>query len=211
MNSLQLVTKRLYFGVDAMRLREATGRVLSRMVGQPPERATIGIDTLAQDFRLSAPASRSLADQMVLSGLLERRAPNGFEYVVTEKFREYAQARIVEPLPRDRAQLLLTHIVELAAHFNRTAVRNKYEIEIIAVFGDYMSRDAELASLRLGVTGRRRAPGKRHAAGRATEPTSGHEQIRALFEDLSSFVQVRFFQQLQEIPRPFSVCFKDES
>jgi hypothetical protein len=211
MNSLQLVTRRLYFGVDAMRLREATSRVLSRMAGQPPERAIVGLDTLAQDFQLSAPASRSLAEQMVEKGLLERRQPHGVEFGITDKFREYAQARIVEPLPRSRGMLLLTHISDFAAHFNRTAIRNKYEIEAIAVYGDYMSRDAELSSLRLGVTGRKRAPGQRHAAGRATEPTHGHEQIRELFEELSSFVQVRFFKRLQDVPRPFSVFFKDET
>ena len=210
MNTLQLVTRRLYFGVDAMHLREAATRVLSRVEGLPPERATIGLDTLAQDFRLNAPASRSLAEQMVDSGLLQWRNREKFEYGITDKFRHYAQARIVEPLPRSRAQLIVTHVADLAEHFNRTANRNKYEIEAVAVFGDYMSRDPELSAILLGVTGRRRAPGERPTAGRATEPLYGHEQIRTLFEELSSFVQVKFFQRLPDVPRPFSVIFKDE-
>ena len=37
--------------------------------------------------------------------------------------------------------MLLTHCTELAEQFNRTALRNKYEIEAIAVFGSYMSRN----------------------------------------------------------------------
>ena len=39
MKSRTLVTERLYFGVDAFRLREATGKVLSRVVGLAPDRA----------------------------------------------------------------------------------------------------------------------------------------------------------------------------
>ena len=146
---------------------------------------------------------------MVRGGLLERRLANVDEYAVTDKFRQYAQARIVEPMPRSRAQLLLTHIADLAEHFNRTASRNKYEIEELAVYGGYMSREPELAELSIGVTGRRRTLA-RAIVGRATTPTDGHEQIRKLFEDLSSFVQIRFFYRLQYIPRPFTVLFKDE-
>ena len=75
-----------------------------------------------------------------------------------------------------------------------------------------MSREPELADLSIGVTGRRRAPHSRPLAGRATtSPTAGHEQIRKLFEELSSFVHVRFFRHLQDIPRPFSVIFRDEA
>ena len=34
MKTLTLVTKRLYFGIDPLRLREASGRVLARIHGQ---------------------------------------------------------------------------------------------------------------------------------------------------------------------------------
>ena len=211
MNVFQLVTRHLYFGVDAMQLRNSAERVLMRVQGQPPDRATVGLDTLAQDFRLSTQESLTMVDQMVQKGLLERGNPNSAEYGITDKFRLYANARIVDPLPRARAQLLLTHMADLAAHFNRKATRNKYEIETLAVYGSYMSREPELPELSLGVTGRRRSPDARHVAGRATAPTGGHEQIRELFEKLSSFAQIRFFHRLQDIPRPFSVIFKDET
>jgi hypothetical protein len=73
-----------------------------------------------------------------------------------------------------------------------------------------MSLDADLPELSLGVTGRRRPPGERPASGRASKATEGHEQIRALFEKQSSFVQVSFYHRLQDVPRPFSVIFKDQ-
>lgn len=210
MNAFQLVTKQLYFGVDALRLREASGRVMMRVHGQPPERATVGLETLAKDFRLSVRESRFMADQMVQQGLLERFHPQGSEFGITDKFRQYAQARIVEPLPRMRAQLLLTHMADLALHFNRNAHRNKYEIEALAVFGSFMSREPELPELSVGVTLRRRSPNARQIAGRATVPNGGHEQVRELFEKLSSFVQLRFFRRVQDVPRPFTVFLKDE-
>ncbi len=208
MKSVTLVTKRLYFGLDALRLRDATERVLSRVHGIPPDRATVRLDALVQDFRVSAAASRAMVDEMVRKGLLQPVAPHGSEYGITDKFRQYALARIVEPLPRTRAKMLLDHIAELAAHFNRTATRNKYEIEAIAVYGAYMSRDTELSDLSLGVTGRRRMPGGRPAGGRAVKPVEGSEEIRELFEAQSTFVDVSFFHHLQDVPRPFAVVFR---
>ncbi len=208
MKTLTLVTRRLYFGVDALRLRDATERVLSRVHGIPPDRATVRLDALVEDFRVSAAASKTMVDQMVRDGLLEPIAPYGSEFGITDKFRQYAWARIVEPLPRTRAKMLLDHIADLAHQFNRTAWNNKYEIEAIAVFGGYMSLDKELAELSLGVTGRRRLPRELGASGRATKPVEGHERIRALLEAQSSFVQVSFFGRLQDVPRPFSVTFK---
>jgi hypothetical protein len=209
MNVFQLVSRHLYFGVDAMHLRTAAERVLMRLQGQPPGRAVVGLDTLAHDFRLSPRDSLSMVEQMVQSGLLEKARPHSADYLITEEFRRYAGARIVEPLPRSRAQLLLTHMADLAAHFNRNATRNKYEIEVLAVHGSFMSREPELAALPLAVTGRRRAPVARPTVGRATTPNSGREQIRTLFEELSSFVQVKFYRHLEDVPRPFCVIFKD--
>ena len=114
MNVFQLVTRHLYFGVDAMRLQVAAGRILMRLQGQPPERATVGLDTLAQDFRLSPRESRNMVDEMLQYGLLERKNTSAAEFVVTDKFRLYARARIVDPLLRARAQLLLGHMGDMA-------------------------------------------------------------------------------------------------
>jgi hypothetical protein len=150
-----------------------------------------------------------MVDEMLQYGLLERQNPSASEYVITDKFRLYAQARIVDPLPRSRAQLLLGHMGDLAEHFNRTASRNKYEIEALAIYGAYMSREPELPELSIGVAGRRRAHVAAPVVGRATATVSGHEQIRKMLEELSSFVQVKFFRHLEDVPRPFSVFFRD--
>jgi hypothetical protein len=98
---------------------------------------------------------------------------------------------------------------DLAQHFNRTASRNKYEIEALAVYGSYMSREPELPELSIGVAGRRRAHVAAPVAGRSTAVIMGHEQIRKILEELSSFVQVKFFRHLEDVPRPFSVFFRD--
>ena len=122
-------------------------------------------------------------------------ATHGADFAITTRFREIARARIIEPLPRDQAQILISHCVELAARFNRTAVRNKYEIEVVAVYGGYMSRQPDIADLELGITGRRRTPDhQRTLIGRATTPTEGTERIRELFERQSDFIEVQVLQ-----------------
>jgi hypothetical protein len=104
--------------------------------------------------------------------------------------------------------MLLTHIADLAWHFNRTAIDNKYEIDALAVFGSFMTLEPELAELTVAVTGRRRPPVVRPAAGRATLSQRGHEQIRELIEGQSRYLQAKFLQRLDDVPRPFSVIFK---
>lgn len=208
MKPLTLVTKKLYFGVDAQRMRESSARVLVRLEGQPPGRAVVKLDALVEDFRVSAAASRSMIEEMLRRGLLERHDARGGEYGVTEKFRRYADAEIVEPLPRGRAKMLLTHVADLAWQFNRTATDNKYEIDALTVFGSYMTLEPELEEVALGVTGRRRPPPQNPATGRATEPLHGHDRIRELIEDQSRYLRAHFFQQLDDVPRPFTVLFK---
>lgn len=211
MKTLTLVARRLYFGVDALRLRDAAERTLLRVQGLPPERARINADALAQDFGWSPGASAAMIEQLVQSGLLQRLAPHAAEFRLTDKFRRCALARVVEPLPRAKAQLILNHLAELAARFNRSENRNKYEIDSLAVFGQYMSTDDDLADLSIAVTGRRRPAPERAVFGRATVPTQGTDQIRALLEAPSSFISVSFVHRLQEVPRPFSVVFKAET
>ena len=208
MKAVTLVTRRLYFGVDAMQMRDSTARVLSRLEDLPPEQPVIKLAALVEDFRVSAAASRTMVEEMLRHGLLQRLSDRSGEYGVTEKFRLYADARIVEPLPRSRAKMLLNHVADLAWHFNRTAIENKYEIDALAVFGPFMSLEPELEELTVACTGRRRVPAERPAAGRATKAQQGHEQIRELIEGQSSYLQARFFQRLDDVPRPFSVIFK---
>jgi hypothetical protein len=209
--SFTLVTKRLYFGVDALRLRDATERVLLRVQGLPAERARVNADALAQDFGWSPSLSRAMIEQLVRGGMLQRLSPHASEFGITDKFRRCAHARIVDPLPRSRAHMLVAHIADLAVDFNRTGTRNKYEIDAIAVYGGYMNTGDDLTELSLAVTGRRRPPAERPLIGRATVPTEGTEQIRTMLERLSGFITVSFVQGFQDLPRPFSVVFKADS
>jgi len=210
MKPLTLVTRKLYFGLDAQRMREASARVLARIDAHPAEQPVVRLDALVEDFRVSAAASRSMVDEMLRRGLLERHDSRGGEYGITEKFRRYAEAEIVEPLPRARAKLLLTYVADLCWQFNRTALDNKYEIDALAVFGSYMSLEPELEELTVGITGRRRSPPQNPTAGRATQPLQGTEQIRALIESQSPYLRAHLFAHLDDVPRPFSVLFKSK-
>ena len=69
--TVTLVTRRLYFGVDAMQMRDATARVLSRLE-ERPDQPLVKLDALVEDFRVSAAASRPMIDEMVRHGLLQR-------------------------------------------------------------------------------------------------------------------------------------------
>jgi len=209
MKTPTLVANRLYYGLDPLRLRDSTDRVLARVAGVPYDRATVALEAIAEDFRLGTAASREVVDEMVRGGLLERLSPTGMEYGITDKFRVLARARVIQPLPRRDAQLLVAHIVDLAGRFNRTAVTNKYEISAIAVFGSYMSLDHDLTDVSVGVTGRHRPPALK-TSGRVTQPSEGTEHIRALLEQQSSYLRVGFFKQLEDAPRPFSVVFKGD-
>ena len=66
-----LITQRLYFGVDALHLRAATGRVVARVVGLPPERARVSARNLCQDFGFDALRGQALIDDLLAEGLLE--------------------------------------------------------------------------------------------------------------------------------------------
>jgi hypothetical protein len=210
MKTMTLVARHLYFGMDPLRLRDAANRVLARVPEDTSISASVNMDALVEDFHLTPTASKAIIDEMVQNGVLTKLAPTGANYGITTRFREIARARIIEPLERSQAQLLVAHCAELAEQFNRTALRNKYEIEAIAVYGSYMTRNKAIAELELGITGRHRTPGQKNLIGRATTPTEGTERIRQLFERQSGFIEVHFFKRLSDVPRPFSVIFKSD-
>ena len=209
MKARTLVTQRLYFGMDALSLRAATGRVLSRVVGLPPERARISARSLRQDFGVDTVQGNALVGQFVADGLLEPPGELQADYGITERFVEYASARVVEPLPRERAKQLLAHACELAARVNGEWTRNPLEIEALAPFGCYMSRDRKLAELPLGIVVRPRA--RRPRWGRLQTKNDGAREIRAEFRELSSFIHVRMVNDTRRLPRPFSVAFHADS
>ena len=210
MKAMTLVAKQRYFGLDPLTLRDAANRVLARLPEDTTVRPVVRLDALVEDFRLTAGASRQLVAQLVADGVLTPLTERGADYAVTTRMREIARARIIEPLPRTEAQRLIARCADLAARFNRTATRNKYEIEELAVYGSYMSREADLTDLLLGVTGRRRAPGQHRFMGRATAQTEGTERIRELFQRQSTFIEVAFYKRLTGVPRPFAVVYRSD-
>ena len=208
MKILTLVTERAYFGLDAMRLRAAANRVLLRVVGLPMDRALINLDGMAQDFQLTTTSGRALAGNLVEGGLLRETHTHPGDYRLTTRFLQVAGARVVEPLPRERAQLLLARACELARRINAERNRNPYEIDAVAVFGGYMSRDRKLAELSLGVVLRRRPAERLARWGRIAERAKGRKEIRGTLEKPSTFLQVRFVKRPADLPRPFSVVYQ---
>ena len=203
-----LLTDRLYFGFDPLKLRAATGRALARVVGLPAERARVSATNLRQDFALDTTQGDALVGEFVAEGLLEPPNERSPGYGLTREFFELATARVVEPLPRSRAKLLLTEACMLAERINDEAVHNPLAIDAFAVHGDYMSRAHRLEELRIGVVVALRAPSRRTRFGRMQSKIEGADAIRTAFGQLSSFIRVRLVTELRTLPRPFSLVFK---
>jgi len=204
-----LITRHLYFGMDAQRLRDASGRVLSRVVGLPPERARVRAEHVKQDFQVDTVEGRALVDEFVAEGLLQPRAERAGDYYLTERFVEIAAARIVEPLPRARAKYLVDRAAELAGRINAEWNRNPLEIDSLVAFGGYMSLDDTLAELDLAVIVRTRGPARRTRWKRMATKPEGAGEIKAAFRGLSSFVHVQIMKDMRLLPRPFAVVFQD--
>jgi len=212
MKARTLVTQRSYYGMDPLSLRAATARVFARVVGLPAERARVSARNLHQDFGVGdAAAGQALIAEFVAEGLLD--PPNELQpdYGLTDRFVEFAFARVVEPLPRERAKQLLARACELAARINAQWSRNPLEIELVAPFGGYMTRDKHLAELSLGVVVRPRPSSRRARWGRIETKTDGAHDIRAALRDISSFIHVRMVMTRERLPRPFAVAFQDDS
>ncbi len=152
-----LLAHRLYYGVDAQRLREGSGRVLSRVVGLAPDRACVSAHHVLQDYGMDEVQGQALIGAFVAEGLLRPRAGRPGDFVPTERLAEMATARVVDPLPRTRARLIVGKAGEVAARINADSTRNPLAIEAVAVFGSYMSLDDELADLELAVVVRARS------------------------------------------------------
>lgn len=213
MRSATLFSHRRYFGLDPVSLRNGARRLMARAGKQPPVAAvTVGRSTLMREFGVNPIAVRAFASDLVQGGLLELcTSENGDrQYRTTGQLEQIAAAEIMEPLPRRRAEMIVDTAHDVAASFNRTAVNNRYEIEEVAVHGDFMSRDPQVARIALAVTGRHRPPAAGGLLRRAPAQTQGHQAIRTLFENLSPYVHVEFFKRLSDVPRPFSVLFKAE-
>jgi len=204
-----LSAHRRYYGLDARHLRDASGRVVSRVVGLPPERARVRIEHVKQDFHMDTVNGRVLVDELVAGGLLQPRADREGDYFLTSRFIALAAARIVEPVPRARAKLMIDQSCALAARINTEWTRNPLEIDSVAAFGSYMSLDDELSEVDLGVIVRSRAPQRRSRWLRMGSKIDGARDIRAAFRALSSQLHVQVLKELRQLPRPFAVVFQE--
>jgi len=90
-----LISHQRYFGMEPMALRHAAGRVLLRVHGLPPDRARVSAQRLREDFGLDTTEGNALVSDLVDGGLLEPHAERAGEYRITDRFVEYASARIV--------------------------------------------------------------------------------------------------------------------
>ncbi|MCC6378781.1 MAG: hypothetical protein IT519_08200 [Burkholderiales bacterium] len=209
MKQRTLVSDRRYFGIDALALRAAAARVVSRVAGLPPERARVRGAFLRQDFGLDTVDGRALLEEFCAVGLLQKPAEPASDFLVTPKLAEYANARIVEPLPRAKAKALVLRACELAERVNRDWSRNPLEIAAVAPHGSYLSREQRLDELPIALVVRAR-PSTRRARFHQLSKTDGAQGLRESFSELSSFVRVRLVTALDAVPRPFSVAWQAE-
>jgi len=210
MKERTLLADRLYFGLEPDRLRSSAQRVLTRVSGLRREHARISARNLRQDFELTTVEGQMLVDEFVAKGLLRERTTSAGHYRPTRRLAEIANARVVPPLSRARAKLLVAKAIELATRINVRWSRNPLEIETIATFGGYMSRETEIADVGLGIVLRVRPLARRSRFLKVAPKADGAREIRAAFTALSSYVHVQLVNEIRDVPRPFAVVFHDD-
>lgn len=204
-----LVTQRQYYGMEAVALRAAMARVLSRVAGLPAGAARVSRRHLCSDFALDPAAADETLDLLVADGLLRPPDESQGDFRLTERFFEFATARVVEPLPRERARQLLGRACALATQVNAEWKSNPLEITALAPFGSYISQDRLLAELPLGIVVRPRSGSRRARWTRVATRKDGARQIRAAIRELSTFFHIRMVSDPRLLPQPFAVVFHD--
>jgi hypothetical protein len=209
MKQRTLVSDRRYFGLDALALRAAACRVAARVAGLAPGRARVRGAFLRQDFGVDTVDGRALLDDLCADGLLARPGGATSDFIVTPRLIEFAAARVVEPLSRAKARLLVARACELAERVNREWSRNPLEIAMIVPFGGYLSREHRMDELPLALVVRSR-PESRRARWNRMSKAEGARGLRATFGELSSFVRVRLVTAIDAVPRPFTVAWQSD-
>jgi hypothetical protein len=146
---------------------------------------------------------------MVADGLFQQPDERQGDFALTERFLEFATARVVEPLPRERARQLLGKVCLLATQINAEWKSNPLEIVALAPFGSYISPDKLLAELPLGIVVRPRSPSRKARWTRTVSRRDGARQIRAAVRELSTFFHIRMVSDPKLLPQPFAVVFHD--
>jgi hypothetical protein len=204
-----LVSNQLYFGLEPLVFRRGAGRALTRVNGAPIEDVRISAQTLGKDFRLDAAAADAFVSALLSSGLLQPFPGHPTGYRLTERFAEFALARVVPPLPRARAKELLIQACQLAAKINADWTANPLMIHMVAVSGGYMSRNSRIAELTLWPVVKRRVDVRARRFGASTSKADGASEISAALRALSSFILVKMVADKTSIERPFAVPFRD--
>jgi len=203
-----LILEQLYFGLDTSVFHRGAQRVLARIAGAPPDHARVKAQNVREDFQLDAAAGEALLRALVSNKLLQPDPGPLGGYRVTQRFREFALARVVPPLTRARARFLLARACHLAAQINDDWTSNPLAIDMIAVSGGFMSRSDKLAELTLGVLVHHRAQVRVRRFGRPLTRDEGTSEIAAEFRALSSFVVVHMVSDAASLQRPFCVPFR---
>jgi hypothetical protein len=206
-NAARLLANERYFGLEAFALRAGMQRVLKRISTHAPEQPRITARSLGEDFYLDAAASGKLLHAFLAGGLILGDDRGGC-YCPTERFREFALARVVVPLSRARAKELIATACRVATRINADWDRNPFLIETIVVSGSYMSRRDPLQELLLWLVLRRRSQIRARNWNPWVSKGDGLRQILAKVKALSSFIVVRIVSDKQNVPRPFSVVFQ---
>lgn len=209
MKQRTLVSDRRYFGLDALALRAAACRVAARIAGLPPDRARVRGAFLRQDFGVDTVDGRALLDDLCADGLLARPEGPTSDFLVTPRLVEFAAARVVEPLSRAKAKLLVSRAGELAERVNREWGRNPLEIAMVVPFGNYLAREQRMDALPLALVVRARPESRRSRWNRMSK-SEGASGLREAFGELSSFVRVRLVTGLDAVPRPFTVAWQSD-
>ncbi len=203
MKTRTLVSNQSYFGLEPLILRRGAERTLERLAGQASESARVRAETLREDFQLDNAETGRLLHAFVADRLLEADGREG-DYRLTQRFREFAAAKVVPPLHREEAKQVLEAACELAAQLNAEATRNPLLIDMIAVSGSYVSTGDRIGKLVLWLVVRRR---DQRAIGRSMTDAEGARQIGAAVRGMSPFIAVRVVTDTASVDRPFSVPF----
>jgi hypothetical protein len=201
-----LVAERAYFGFDPEAFRNGVQRLVTR-VDAARDGAPVTASNLCADFGVGAGQAEVLLNAFTQGGLL--RADRRGEYHVTDRLRHYATARVVAPLQRARAKLLIGEAAGRAARINAEWRRNPLFIDAIAVSGGYMSRHDKLGELTLWLIVSPR-PNVTTRRPRYSGDLAARRQIITAMCALSSFLIVHIVTDKDSVKRPFSVVYQAE-
>ncbi len=203
-----LISNQLYFGLEPLDLRRGTERTLSRVFGLPPERVRVNAQTLREDFRVDTAEGDALLHSFVTAGLLQPDPQTAGNYRLTERFHEFAQARVIAPLERAEAKDLIDKGCRLAAQINADRTWNPLMIDTMGVSGPYMSRSDYVAEITFWPVVKARAQVRPRRFGPPMSKAEGSSEIRGALRELSSFITVHLVTDTASVERPFSVPFR---